>query len=128
MELALSFPSPDTTFINSLFFFHAEAYKKEENLWRQRSRVLWLQASDQNSAFFHAVTNGRRARNRLTVIEVGNGTIILEEDKIGDVFIDYIKQLFTSTNPTDFRTIEESISSNISPDTNLKLSLIPDEA
>lgn len=31
-----------------------EAYKAEENYWKQRNRQLWLHLGDKNTGFFHA--------------------------------------------------------------------------
>lgn len=55
------------------------AYRAEEEYWKQRSRQLWLTLGDKNTAFFHASTNSRRARNRLTVIEDASGTPVFED-------------------------------------------------
>lgn len=45
-----------------------EAYKAEEDFWRQRSRVLWLSLEDRNTGFFHATTKRRKARKNITVL------------------------------------------------------------
>ena len=42
----------------------------EEISWRQKSRVLWLQARDRNTKFFHRVVNMHREFNSLSTIEV----------------------------------------------------------
>lgn len=40
----------------------------EETLWRQKSRVMWLENGAQNTNFFHASTKQRRASNWITGI------------------------------------------------------------
>lgn len=47
----------------------------EEMFWHQKNRVIWLEAGDKNTKFFHASTKQRRARNRIIGIldEGGNG-------------------------------------------------------
>jgi hypothetical protein len=35
-------------------------YQREEEYWHQRSRVRWTLQGDANTAYFHAITNGRR--------------------------------------------------------------------
>lgn len=39
--------------------------KREEDFWRQKSRVMWLTSSKFNTCFFHASTVIRRCRNNI---------------------------------------------------------------
>ncbi|CAG7906216.1 unnamed protein product, partial [Brassica rapa] len=68
LEEHLSCGDPSPEIIRELSLALSKAYKEEELYWRQRSRVQWLQGGDRNSAYFHAVTKGRRSYNRLTTI------------------------------------------------------------
>jgi hypothetical protein len=49
---------------------------------RQRSRVRWLREGDANSKLFHAIANGRRTKNFIPSIRVGNVTITDQDDKV----------------------------------------------
>lgn len=69
LEKALSDPVPDQEQIKEIQEALAKAYAEEEAFWRQRSRIQWLHEGDKNSSFFHAVTRGRRARNKFSVVE-----------------------------------------------------------
>lgn len=79
---ALSSASLDDTLIVSLTATLEEAYKEDELFWRQRSRILWLQCGDRNTAYFHAATRGRRAVNKFSVIEDIEGKVVFKETEI----------------------------------------------
>lgn len=102
-----------------------QAYKAEEEFWKQRSRQLWLSFGDRNTGFFHAATKGRRARNRISVIEDTSGNPIFEEDEIGKVIAEYFKKIFTSSNPAAVDIVSRAIAPCITPETNEKLTTTP---
>lgn len=43
--------------------------KLEEEYWRTKSRILWLQAGDKNTRYFHSKTKQRRHINRITFLQ-----------------------------------------------------------
>jgi hypothetical protein len=53
----------------------------ERTIARQRSRVRWLQEGDANTKLFHAVANGRRIKNYIPVVRVGDETATTQERK-----------------------------------------------
>ncbi|KAK2639695.1 hypothetical protein Ddye_027490 [Dipteronia dyeriana] len=66
--------------------------RKEEQLWRQKSRVNWLKEGDKNSKFFHSMKNGRRMRNYFNDISFGSGKIsdpVLIKEGVVDFFKNY---------------------------------------
>ena len=73
-----------------------EAYKAEEDFWRQRTRVLWLSLGDRNTGYFHATTKGRKALNSITVLEDVNGEVHYKEEMITKTIVNYFTELFTS--------------------------------
>jgi hypothetical protein len=47
----------------------------ERTIARQRSRMRWLRDGDANTQLFHAVANGRRAKNFIGTVKVGHQVI-----------------------------------------------------
>jgi mannosylglycoprotein endo-beta-mannosidase len=54
----------------------------ERTVARQRSRIRWLKDGDANSRLFHLVANGRRAKNFVTAVRVGDETVTDQARKI----------------------------------------------
>jgi hypothetical protein len=50
-------------------------YQREEDFWRQRSRVQWTLQGDANMAYFHAIANGRHRKCAITALASSSGPI-----------------------------------------------------
>ncbi|CAA7026829.1 unnamed protein product [Microthlaspi erraticum] len=79
-----------------------EAYRDEEEYWKQKSRNLWLKDGDLNTKFFHASTKQRRAANRIVGLHNDDNVWVAGEKEVEKVAVGYFDKLFTSTLPTDF--------------------------
>jgi hypothetical protein len=67
---------------------------KEESMWRQRSRIQWLQGGDQNSRFFHSKATQRKRRNIIEFIEDSVGEVRTNPQEITALFVNYFDNLF----------------------------------
>ena len=94
---------------------------KEECLWHQRSRVNWLQSGDLNTSYFHSRANQRNRRNYISKLVLDDGTCVEEEQKVREVLVEYFKDLFTSTNPSNFESILHGIESKVTLTMNVEL-------
>jgi hypothetical protein len=65
----------------------------ERTMARQRSRVRWLKEGDANSRLFHAVANGRRAKNFIHALRVGDRIVTDQADKEEAFFRAYFELL-----------------------------------
>ena len=105
-----------------------DAYKAEEAFWKQRSRLLWLTLGDRNTGFFHAISKGRKARNRLTVLETPEGLPVYEEEQIVVEVARYFDDIFASIGTVGENVVQKALSPRISQETNAKFTNIPTEA
>ena len=53
---------------------------KEDDIWRQRSRISWMQYGDRNTRFFHEKASARYKKNFIEGLMDENG-VWLEGDK-----------------------------------------------
>lgn len=127
LEAELSRTTPDQASIDDLKAQLLECYEEEENFWRQRSRIQWLNSGDRNSSFFHAVTRGRRAQNRFSVIENAAGLAFYKEGEIVNTIADYYRDLFASSSTGQLQVVQEVISSRVTPEMNEALIALPDD-
>ncbi|KAG6645864.1 hypothetical protein CIPAW_08G152900 [Carya illinoinensis] len=47
--------------------------ERDEVMWRQRSKALWLKEGDKNSKYFHMKVSQRRKKNRLDKVKEEGG-------------------------------------------------------
>nr|POE92699.1 hypothetical protein CFP56_42012 [Quercus suber] len=78
---------------------------KEECLWQQRSRVEWLKSGDLNTSYFHGRATQRNKRNFISKLILDDGSVVEETKQIGDSFVDYFKNIFSSSTPSNFNQI-----------------------
>lgn len=86
-----------------------DAYKAEEEYWKQRSRTLWLALGDKNSGYFHATTRGRRAVNKFSTIEDSEGQAVFEEPEIVEVITSYFQDLFVTKSSNCTETVAQAL-------------------
>ena len=61
-----------------------EVMLREEIMWNQRSRALWIKYGDRNTKFFHATANNRQRKNRIEGISDSEGG-----EEVKDVIFKY---------------------------------------
>ena len=78
-----------------------ELLVKENTMWRQRAKALWLAEGDMNSRYFHSQATQRFQRNRILVIQNSVGTWVAHPDDVGKAFTIFYQDLFASSNPSN---------------------------
>ncbi|KAK3227162.1 hypothetical protein Dsin_007024 [Dipteronia sinensis] len=56
--------------------------RQDDQMWRHKSRVRWLQEGNKNSRFFHSIANGRRVRNQITGIVIDGARVAKPHDPL----------------------------------------------
>jgi hypothetical protein len=59
-----------------------EILHREEMMWRQRSRVTWLQEGDRNTKYFHKKATWRQSKNRIKKLKGLNGRGLMTQGKL----------------------------------------------
>ena len=59
-----------------------EAYKDKEEYWQQKNPNMQYSSWDLNTKFYYALTNQRRARNRIVVLHDDCGQWITEHKRV----------------------------------------------
>lgn len=95
---------------------------REENMWKKRSRALWLHEGDQNTLFFHSRATHRYRRNKITEIENSVGELCSSEESISAVLIGFYQNLFTSLEPSQIELAMDPIPETVSAEMNAALS------
>ncbi|KAK9911160.1 hypothetical protein M0R45_035082 [Rubus argutus] len=95
----------------------SELQDKEEVLWRQRSRITWLQLGDRNTRFFHERASGRTIHGLFD----SQGIWQTDSDVIGHLFCDYFAGLFTKIGGILMERVLSSVLPLVSPEMNTML-------
>lgn len=90
--------------------------EKEETMWKQCSRALWLQEGDRNSAYFHKVANGRNRRNQISKITDSAGVLHNKVEEVELVFRQFFEELFTSQGENDMDEVLSAIETSVTPE------------
>ena len=95
---------------------------KEEKMWRQRSRTLWLHEGDQNTCFIHNQASHRYRRNQIEELQNSRGEMCKDEEDIAQILITHYQELFHSANPKNFEHVLSTIPTMVTLELNNMLS------
>jgi hypothetical protein len=73
--------------------------KEKEELWRQRSRAIWIKSGDQNTKFFHNFANFRRNRKFVWEIRDDLGILHSGQEDLKTEATKYFKSFFREQDP-----------------------------
>ncbi|KAL0449573.1 UNVERIFIED_CONTAM: hypothetical protein Slati_1513700 [Sesamum latifolium] len=90
-----------------------ELLEREETMWKQRGKALWLKEGDRSTSFFHATAMERRQRREIKKLKRNDGTIMERESDIQQVILEYFSTMFSSTRPNS-GVIDEIVAPSLS--------------
>ncbi|XP_042944657.1 uncharacterized protein LOC122278542 [Carya illinoinensis] len=73
---------------------------REEEMWHQRSKALWIQAGDQNSRYFHSKASHRKKKNTIKRLQDEQNQWKEGRD-MEELVVNYFQQLFSSSEERD---------------------------
>uniref|UniRef100_A0A7N2KPR4 Uncharacterized protein n=1 Tax=Quercus lobata TaxID=97700 RepID=A0A7N2KPR4_QUELO len=85
----------------------------EEKMWQQRSRNNWLKAGDKNTTFFHTKASNQYQRNTISRIMDANNKWLEDVDQIGQAFVGYFEELFSTSRPKVEQEMIDAIHSKV---------------
>ncbi|XP_016434006.1 uncharacterized protein LOC107760469 [Nicotiana tabacum] len=71
--------------------------KNEEDFWKLKSWINWLNERDANNRFFHTSTLNRRRRNRILSLKEESGNWLYDQGDIKTSILSFFKNLYTSS-------------------------------
>lgn len=74
---------------------YAAWLEREEILWRQKSRIKWLQEGDGNTKFFHASVENKKKNHILEHMVLEDGTVLKSVDDIHEGAVQFFKELLS---------------------------------
>ena len=69
--------------------------REEETYWRVKSRMIWLQAGDKNTMFFHKQVQARKIYNSINEIQT-QGQVIKDFRGIKEATHSFFKSLYSA--------------------------------
>lgn len=87
----------------------------------QRARINWLQNGVRNTSYFHKVATGHRSKNKIIVLEYGNGGWVTDSSGISKIAVEYFAKLFTASEEGDDERIFGLVQQCVTLDMNVDL-------
>ena len=103
------------------------AFRDENTFWEQKNRDQWYKHGNKNTKFHHATTKQRRAQNRIISIKDKHGRLVEKEIEVENVAVQYFRDLFSTSLPTQLEPSLQFISEKVSNNDNRLLLEEPSE-
>lgn len=121
-------PTSERTLLHEDLAVHEldEMLRRERILWQDKAKTKWLLEGDANTRYFHLTTLAHQKHNRIYYIFDPQAGRISNPDKIGQLFVDFYRDLF-QTGPHCFPLhMDHLFFSSIDDEANSTLLSIPE--
>lgn len=81
---------------NTLIAEFNEILKREEEFWKLKFRVQWLNEGDANTKFFHTTTIDRRRKNRILGLNDSIGNWTFDKGAINNIILNHLKNIYST--------------------------------
>jgi len=98
-----------------------ELNHREEIMWKQRSRILWLSAGDRNTRFFHIRASRRRRRNRIARLKKPDGQVTKNVQEMRDLATSFYMELYTSEGTSNMDAVLNTVPTKVTAAMNSSL-------
>ena len=98
-----------------------ELQHREEIMWQQRSRVMWLTAGDKNTKFFHLRASQRKMRNNITKLKKADGQFTEVEREMSEMAMLFYQKLYTIEGTIGMERVLDTIPSKVTAEMNSQL-------
>ena len=68
--------------------------KEQEEVWRLKSRAIWLKSGDENTKYFQAYAQGRQRANTIWELKNFDGEKVSSFRNLADLGINHFQSLF----------------------------------
>ncbi|KAL4312561.1 hypothetical protein GQ457_01G003990 [Hibiscus cannabinus] len=97
----------------------------EEQLWKQKSRLDWINLGDRNTKYFHSKAIARRRRQTISKLKLGSDDWCDNDDQLRSAATAYFSDLFTITGPPPIPFPVSNCIPALDADTSNSLARIP---
>lgn len=83
-----------------------ERRKQEDILWKQKSRVQWLQEGERNTCFFHNAMIQHRHHNRIFLLLYQGRNRLVKHKEMENLFVNHFQNLLLESIPDRLEVID----------------------
>ena len=90
-----------------------ELNHREEIMWKQRSRIMWLTEGDRNTRFFHFRASQRCRRNYISKLKNQDGQFTDNQVEMGVMATDFYRTLYTSEGTVNMNLVLDTVPTKV---------------